>query len=408
MGQRERTARRGSSWRAARMGAGLLALYVAGCSDAAGPSGAATTARGSAAAETPVVFDQARLVAADAAVKRRIDRGVYPGAAMVVGVGSQEVHRYASGRVGWTDASEPVDASRTMYDLASLTKAVATTTAVMLLVDDGRMRLDDPVARWVPEFRDRRATIRQLLTHTAGVRAGAVNMNQDAPRAAVVRYLVTRPLAMEPGKDVLYSDIGFLVLYLAAERAAREPLPSFLRRRVWEPLGMTSTRFAAPPGCTRCAPTLRLSDGEPYRGGSYDEVGRALGGLSGNAGLFSTATDLSRFAAMIANGGELDGKRILRRETIDAFLRPQPGAGSFALGWVTYCREGKVPDHVACKEVYAIGHTGSTGTALWIDPRARTWMVLLTNRVYEPRRDADMQLVRRAIWEKVIGVEPTT
>jgi CubicO group peptidase (beta-lactamase class C family) len=398
----ERTARRGV-WGTAWIGAGALALYVAACSDAAGPSGATAP---EATSKTPVVFDRERLAVADAAVQRRVTRGVYPGAAFVVGVGGHEVHRAAMGRVGWTDAGEPVDVARTMYDLASLTKAVATTTAVMLLVEDGRMRLDDPVVRWVPEFRDRRVTIRQLLSHTGGTRAGAVNMNQDAPRDAVLRYLITRPLAVEPGKDVIYSDIGFVALYLAAERAAREPLPSFLRRRVWEPLGMTSTRFAVPRGCVRCAPTLRLSDNEPYRGGSYDEVGRALNGLSGNAGLFSTAADLARFAAMIANGGELDGVRILRRETLDTFLRPQPGAGSFALGWVTYCREGKVPDHVACKDVYAIGHTGSTGTALWIDPRTRTWMVLLTNRVYEPRRKADMQLVRRAIWERVIG-EPT-
>jgi CubicO group peptidase (beta-lactamase class C family) len=400
----ERTARRGI-WGTAWIGAGAMALYVAACSDAAGPSGATAPA---ATSEAPVVFDRERLATADKAVQRRITRGVYPGAAFVVGVGGQEVHRAAMGRAGWTDAADPVDAARTMYDLASLTKAVGTTTAIMLLVEDGRMRLDDPVVRFVPEFRDRRVTIRQLLTHTGGTRAGAVNMNQDAPRDAVLRYLITRPLAVEPGEDVIYSDIGFVVLYLAAERAAREPLPSFLRRRVWEPLGMTSTRFAVPRGCVRCAPTLRLSDSEPYRGGSYDEVGRALNGLSGNAGLFSTAADLARFAAMIANGGELDGVRILRRETIDTFLRPQPGAGSFALGWVTYCREGKVPDHVACKNVYAIGHTGSTGTALWIDPQTRTWMVLLTNRVYEPKRKADMQLVRRAIWEVVIGEPPAT
>jgi CubicO group peptidase (beta-lactamase class C family) len=399
----EQTARRGSSWRAARLGAAGLVLYVAGCSDAAGPSGGMAARR---AAEAPVVFDQARLVAADEEVREQIDGGAFPGAALVVGVGSQEVHRSATGNVGWTDGTQPVDAARTMFDLASLTKAVATTTAVMLLVEDGRMRLDDPVSRYVPEFaggEGRGVTIRQLLSHTGGARAGAVDMNQDAAPAAVRRYLVTRPLAVRPGEDILYSDVGFVVLWTAAERAAREPLSDFLRRRVWGPLGMTSTRMAAPRGCEQCAPTMRLSTGEPYRGGSYDEVGRALKGLAGNAGLFATAADLARFAAMLANSGELDGVRVLRRETIDAFLRPQPGAGSFALGWVTYCREGKVPDHVACKDVYAIGHTGSTGTALWIDPTTRTWMILLTNRVYEPKRKVDMQEVRREVWEEIIG-----
>jgi CubicO group peptidase (beta-lactamase class C family) len=402
MRYREESARRGGGWRGARMGVAGLALYVAGCSDAAGPSGAVARRT----AEAPVVFDQARLVAADKEVREQLDRGAFPGAALVVGVGRQQVYSSGVGRVGWTDGAEPVDAARTMYDLASLTKAVATTTAVMLLVEDGRMRLDDPVSRYVPEFaggKGRGATIRQLLSHTAGTRAGAVDMNQDAAPSAARRYLVTRPLALEPGKDVLYSDIGFVVLWTAAERAAREPLPRLLERRVWAPLGMRSTRFWPAAECAACAPTLRLSTGEPYRGGSYDEVGRALHGVGGNAGLFTTGADLGRFAAMIANGGELDGVRILRRETIDAFLRPEPGAGSFALGWVTYCREGKVPDHVACKDVYAIGHTGSTGTALWIDPATRTWMVLLTNRVYEPRRKVDMQRVRRAVWKETIG-----
>ncbi|HYR12226.1 MAG TPA: serine hydrolase domain-containing protein [Longimicrobium sp.] len=403
MRQREGTARRRGGWRATRMGVAGLALYVAGCSDAAGPNGGVAARR---AAEAPVVFDQARLVAADEEVREQVDRGGFPGAALVVGVGSQEVYRSAVGSVGWTEGAEPVDAARTMFDLASLTKAVATTTAVMLLVEDGRMRLDDPVSRYVPEFaggKGRGVTIRQLLSHTAGTRAGAFGMNQDATPEAARRYLITRPLALEPGKDILYSDIGFVVLWTAAERAAREPLSSYLRRRVWVPLGMTSTRMAAPRGCPRCAPTLRLSTGEPYRGGSYDEVGRALNGLAGNAGLFTTAADLARFAAMIANGGQLDGVRVLRRETIDAFLRPQPGAGSFALGWVTYCREGKVPDHVACKDVYAVGHTGSTGTALWIDPRTGTWMVLLTNRVYEPKIDTDMTRIRRRVYERLTG-----
>lgn len=379
-----------------------VGMYASACGDAAGPTGASRGAR----REARVDFDEARTRKAEAALMRQIDLGSFPGAALVVGVRGQEVHRSAIGRVGWTDGAQPVDPAETMYDLASLTKAVATTTAVMLLVEDGRMRLDDRVSKWVPEFAggsETGVTIRQLLSHTAGTRAGASDMNQDAPPADVRRYLVTRPLALKPGEDVLYSDIGFVVLWTAAERAAGQPLPRLLRTRVWHPLGMRSTLFSPAAGCAFCAPTLRLSTGEPYRGGSYDEVGRAMHGLAGNAGLFSTAADLGRFAAMMANGGELDGVRVLREETVRAFLQPQPGAGSFALGWVTYCREGKVPDHVACKEVYGVGHTGATGTALWIEPTTGTWMVLLTNRVYEPRRDVDMQAVRRRVYAAIIG-----
>jgi serine-type D-Ala-D-Ala carboxypeptidase len=380
-----------------------MGMYASACSDA-GPTGSAARAR---RAQAPLEFPQERIVAAESVLTRNIGGGAFPGAALVVGVRGQEAHRSALGSVGWTEGAQPVDVSRTLYDLASLTKAVATTTAIMLLVEDGKMRLDDPVARFVPEFaggEGRGVTIRQLLSHNAGTRAGAVDMNQDAPPADVRRYLVTRPLALEPGKDVLYSDIGFVVLWTAAERAAGEPLPRLLKRRVWDPLEMRSTRFSPPAECAECAPTLRLSTGEPYRGGSYDEVGRALNGLAGNAGLFSTAADLGRFAAMMSNGGELDGVRVLRAETIRTFLQPQPGAGNFALGWVTYCREGKVPDHVPCKDVYAVGHTGATGTALWMDPRTGTWMVLLTNRVYEPKTEIDMTRVRRRVYRALMGL----
>jgi CubicO group peptidase (beta-lactamase class C family) len=380
-------------------------MYASACSDVAGPVETRSSVR-QRAAETPVVFDQERIRTAEAAINRQIELGSFPGAALAVGVRGQRVHLSALGRTGWTDGAEFVDPDRTLYDLASLTKAVATTTAVMLLVEDGRMRLDDHVSRWIPEFASgdkAKVTVRQLLTHTSGTRAGGQNFNMDAPPARIRRYLLTRPPALEPGEDVLYSDIGFVVLWTAAERAAGEPLPRLLERRVWQPLRMRDTRFSPPRGCARCAPTLRLSTGEPYRGGSYDEIGRGLEGRAGNSGLFSTAADLGRFAAMIANGGELDGARVLSEATLRTFLAPQPGAGSFALGWVTYCREGKVKDQVACKDVYGIGHTGSTGTALWIDPRTGTWMVLLTNRVYEPKQDIDMTRVRRRVYERLTG-----
>jgi serine-type D-Ala-D-Ala carboxypeptidase len=298
-----------------------------------------------------------------------------------------------------------VDARTTKYDLASLTKVVATTAAVMALVEDGRMRLDDPVQRYVPGFSGEgkeRVTVRHLLTHTGGVRAGASGI-RDVPPAQVRRYLLTEPLALEPGADVLYSDIGFVVLWLAAERAAGEPLRQYLSRRVWGPLGMTSTGMGVPTGCARCAPTLYLEEEDaPYAGGSYDEIGRRLDGVSGNAGAFSTAADLARFAAMIANEGRLGSHRVFRRATVRAFTRAQPGAGTRALGWEVYCREGIVPDQKTCREPYAFGHTGVTGTSLWIDPVSRTWFVLLTNRTYLPRAEIDMQAFRRRIYESLV------
>lgn len=378
----------------------------AGCADTTGPADASHVPSGTVVAPRPVVFDQARLLAADSLVRRAVERERFPGAALVVGVGPQVVHRASFGAADWS-GRQPVSTDGTMYDLASLTKAVATASAVWLLVEDGRMSLDDRVSKYLPHFaggREYGVTIRQLLTHTAGVRAGAFPRS-DEPWT-VRRQLVELTPLLPPGRDVLYSDLGYVVLWEAAERAAGEPLPTFLRRRVWTPLGMTSTRMAAPRGCPRCAPTLHLRTGEAYRGGSYDHVSRRLGGVAGNAGLFSTADDLARFAAMVANGGELDGVRIFREETVRAMLAPHEGSGTFTPGWASYCAEGVVPDHRTCGEVMAVGHTGATGTSLWIDPRSRTWVLLLTNRAYLPRtRSFNMQEFRRDLFRAVTGDE---
>jgi serine-type D-Ala-D-Ala carboxypeptidase len=374
-----------------------------GCSDGTGPEPSAPEPR-TVVAPAPVVFDRARLLRADSVLAREVEGGSFPGAALVVGVGPQEVHRSAHGRVGWSRNAEPVDVRGTMYDLASLTKAVAAASAVWLLVEEGRMSLDDRVSRWLPHFaggREYGVTIRQLLTHTAGVRAGAFPRSDDP--SVVRRQLVELAPLLPPGRDVLYSDVGYVVLWEAAERAAGEPLPGYLRRRLWAPLGMESTRLGAPRGCPRCAPTLRLADGEPYRGGSYDHTARRLGGITGNAGLFSTADDLARFAAMIANGGELGGVRVFREETVRAMLAPHAGSGVFTPGWVRYCREAETPHHRNCEETLAVGHTGSSGTTLWIDPASGTWMVLLTNRTYPPRRRGfDMPELRRRVFRALV------
>jgi CubicO group peptidase (beta-lactamase class C family) len=358
---------------------------------------------------SPVPLPDTALAEAEQMVKNRVAREWFPGAAVAMGNRVLVQRVAAFGKMTWDEDAPGVSADTTLFDLASLTKVVATTAAVMALVEDGRLTLDDPVRRWVPQFSGGNkdsVTVRHLLTHTAGVRAGASDIASEVP-GDVRRYLVARPLALEPGKDVLYSDIGFVILWIAAQRAAGEPLPGYLKRRVWGPLGMASTRMGVETPCARCAPTLQLEDPiQPYTGGSYDEVARRLDGVAGNAGAFSTARDLSRFAAMIANEGRLGNVRVFQKRTVRDFTRPQPGAGTRALGWEVYCREGKVPDHAECGEVYAFGHTGATGTSIWIDPVGRSWVVLLTNRTYLPRvDDVDMQAFRRRVYRVLVPGE---
>ena len=387
----------------------LSVAAAAGCRDVGGPREEPPGLVERALTPSPTPVPDSALALAARMVRNRVEREWFPGAALAVGNRALVQRVEAFGKTTWDEDAPAVRADSTLFDLASLTKVIATTAAVMALVEDGRLTLDDPVRRWVPQFSggDKDSvTVRMLLTHTGGVRAGASDIASEVP-GDVRRYLVTRPLALKPGEDVLYSDVGFVILWIVAQRAAGEPLPLYLKRRVWGPLGMASTRVGVPTPCARCAPTLHLEgmDG-PYTGGSYDEVARRLDGVAGNAGAFSTAHDLARFAAMIANEGRLGNVRIFQKRTVREFVLPQPGAGTRALGWEVYCREGVVPDHAECKDVYAFGHTGATGTSLWIEPSGRSWVVLLSNRTYLPKQpDVDMQQFRRRLYRAIVSGE---
>lgn len=324
-----------------------------------------------------VVFPPEDIVAAGVGI-------AYPGGVVASGTGSLPERMVGVGRLGWRDASPPVIADSTIYDLASLTKAIATTTAVLLLVQDGRIDLDDPVRRHLPGFEGQwkdSVSWRHLLTHTSGLPPGAT-IRGTTPAERLRRLLRTR-LQTQPGREPVYSDIGYVVLWAAAERAAGEPLPAMLRRRVWTPLGMTSTRFLPGRDCERCAPTLRLNDGEPFRGEPSDLLARALGGIAGHAGLFATAPDVARFAAMIAGRGELDGVRVLHEDLVQEMLTQQPRAGRRTLGWVAFCPEESPGRTEPCRDPVAFGHTGWTGTSLHLEPSSGRWVVLLTNRSYE-------------------------
>ncbi|HET8653922.1 MAG TPA: serine hydrolase domain-containing protein [Longimicrobiaceae bacterium] len=325
-----------------------------------------------------------------------VRRGAFPGGALAIGQRAQTLLEVGIGRTTWSRLGEPVDPEETLYDLASLTKVLGTTTAVMALVEDGRLHLDDRVVEWLPEFtgggRDS-VTVRQLLTHTSGLPAGH-DLHGSTPRERL-QYLISHvDLIARPGEQVLYSDIGFIILAEVAKRAAGEDLPDFLRRRVWGPLGMDSTRYEPGAGCDECAPTLTVDSA----GITNDPTARELGRVVGNASLFSTGHDVGRFVAMLANGGILDGVRIFRPETIREFTRPQPGAGTRGLGFEVFCREGTVPDALGCLHPFAYGHTGYTGTSFWVGPLRGIWVVLLTNRTFHPRAPNHLLLLRRLLF----------
>ena len=358
----------------------------------------------------PVTVTAAELRRAEELVVAEVERQAFPGAALAVGQGPRVLLERGYGRSRWGRLALVVDPHRTQYDLSSLSKTMGTTTAVMLLVDDGRMRLDDPVSRFIPEFTGggrEKVTIRHLLTHTSGLVAGVPEgreLEGGSPRGKLLRLIAEARLVDEPGAGVLYSDVGFIVLGEAVARAAGEPLPALLRRRVWEPLGMADTRYQPGLLCRRCAPTLSLDDGTPFAGKANDPLARQLGGMTGNAGLFSTAHDVARWAAMLAGGGQLGGVRIVREATLREFTRVQ--RGTRALGFEVFCREGTVPYHEACETVYAYGHTGYTGTSVWMEPGRGTWVVLLTNRTYLPRAENRIGELRRELYEVVTGMRP--
>lgn len=335
-------------------------------------------------------------------LRKEVDRGGFPGAALAAGIGEHPLLATGIGNIGWTSAAAPVDPATTMYDLASLTKVVATTAAVMLLVEDGKMELDAPVQQYLPGFEGKgkeQVTIRHLLSHTSGLPAGTV-LRGKTPKEVARRLLRTR-IYSTPGSKVEYSDLGFVVLWEAARKAAGEALPDYLQRRLYTPLGMHHTRFLPGLDCEACAPTGRLRDQSLYRGKPFDATARELGGVTGSSGLFSTAQDLGRFAAMIANGGELDGVRVFHPETVRRFTRLQPDAGTRALGWDFFCPEPPESANDSCSNPFAFGHTGWTGTSLWIDPDTGGWVVLLTNRTYEARAPSRINEVRREVWDRI-------
>jgi CubicO group peptidase (beta-lactamase class C family) len=331
---------------------------------------------------TSVGMSAERLAAVDRVVLRGIGAGGFPGASVVVGRKGYAVVKRGYGALSWGGA--PVD-EHTIYDVASLTKVVGTTAAIMVLYDEGKLDLDTPVRAYLPAFtgggKDR-VTLRHLLTHRSGLPAGRELWRSASSPAEARRQVIETPIYCSPGACFEYSDLGADVLGFVAEAVSGQRLDEFLDARVFRPLGMNDTYFRPPAALrARIAPTeVSPPRGYPIRGEVHDENAFALGGIAGHAGLFSTAADLSIYAQMLLNGGEYGGVRVIADSTVRLFTAR--AAGTRALGWDTCNQRGSCGSLMGAN---AFGHTGFTGTSLWLDPERDMFVLLLTNRVHAAR-----------------------
>jgi uncharacterized protein YbbC (DUF1343 family) len=330
---------------------------------------------------------QERFRAIDVVVTAAIEAGKMPGCVIVVGHHDEVLFERAYGSRALLPERTPMT-TETVFDLASLTKPVATATSIMILVERGKVDLDARAASYVPELaRLPPFTVRQLLVHTSGLPAGTPMSHWSTNRADVLRHIASLSLKSAPGEQFLYSDVGFVVLQEIVQRASGKSLAAFAAEEIFAPLGMKETGFLPPAEIrSRAAPTEQR-DGGFMVGEVHDPRAFALGGVAGHAGVFSTARDLSRFAQAMLSRGTLDGHRILGDKVFERLTtRHETSKGGRTLGWDL---DSSFASHRSTLlSSHAFGHGGYTGTALWIDPDKDLFLLFLSNRVHPDGKGA--------------------
>jgi uncharacterized protein YbbC (DUF1343 family)/CubicO group peptidase (beta-lactamase class C family) len=321
----------------------------------------------------------------DAAVRGAIERNEIPGAVLIVLRHNQVVFRHAYG-FHTKDPGAARMTVDTIFDLASLTKPLATATSILLLAERGVLRLQDPIQKWIPEFHtDKRITIEHLLVHTSGLPAGNARADHASTRVIAIEKILETPLEHAPGEAYVYSDLGYVLLGEVVEKASGTSLDVFSAKNIFDPLGMRDTLFRPRQELSgRTAPTMLPND-KMLLGKVHDPLARTLSGVAGHAGLFATADDIAKFVGALMQNGNLDGKAVLSPTIVQQMLnfRPMPSEKEKRSLALTSMFEG-------------IGHTGFTGTAFWIDQARDHAVILLTNAVY-PDAKSSAKNVRRDV-----------
>jgi CubicO group peptidase (beta-lactamase class C family) len=354
-------------------------------------------------------LDTALVSRLDKLVKDAMDEAVAPAVAIAVGRNGKIAYMKGYGHISWDIPSSPTVDTSTLFDLASVTKVVATTTMAMLMEEAGQLDLDRTVSSYLPEFNSPEKlgiTVRQLLTHNSGLEAGG-NTSGASGREAYLRVINARPLEYQPGTRTIYSDWSMILLQLVMERISGKTLDVLAAEKIFRPLGMNDTQFNPPAHLRpRIAPTrVEDTNGGSRWGTVHDNNAYMMGGVAGHAGLFSTVRDLSLFSLMMLNGGEgANGVRIAKPSTIARWTARQGKESTRTLGWDT-------PDGGSSAgqffSPWSYGHVGFTGTSLWIDPQKDLFVVILTNRVNPTMSNTRHVQLRRdvvdAVQQAVLG-----
>ena len=346
------------------------------------------------------------LAAVGDSAKKAVQQGKTPGVVVLIGRSERIVYQRAFGLRSLEPVRELMTED-TIFDIASLTKVVATTTAVMQLVERGKLDLDATVARYWPAFKAKgkeSITVRQLLTHYSGLRPDLSMRPRWSGYKTAMQKIISQKPVRKPGTAFIYSDINFAVLGELVRRVSGETLDAYCLKYIFKPLGMKDTGFRPSHDLfDRIAPT-QYHEGQLLRGKVHDPMCYNMGGLAGHAGLFSTAQDLSIFASMLLDGGSLNGVKILSPKTVNMMTSPQsPRHGSklWGLGWDLDAP--LVANREELRKTGSFGHLGYTGAALWVDPVTKVYVIVLTNRVY-PDGKGDVKELRAEVKSAVSAV----
>jgi CubicO group peptidase (beta-lactamase class C family) len=358
----------------------------------------------------------------DATVQGGIKRGIYPGAVVVIGRRDSILYARGYGHFTWKPSTPVPSPDSTLWDIASITKVVGTASAIMRLVDAGRVDLDAPVSRYLPRFtgglKDQ-VTVRMLLDHTSGLRSYTPLFKRARTGATAIELLYEERPNRRPGDLAVYSDLNAMFLGLVVESVSGMSLDAFVTREVFAPLELRHTMYQPSPAARRRTVPSAVWRGFPVQGQVNDPNAAILGGAAGHAGIFATGIDLARYAQVWLKNGVGPRGQWVNAGTVKRFLTPGSNSGPRLLGWDTPEPNKDEPSlYGTLISKAAYGHTGFTGTEIWIDPTNDLFLVFLTNRTFDPRgrnaahglrsirtelSDAALRLVPRACQQDLVA-----